>query len=409
MVVLQSTLINEHARRSEQPQPARSPATRSTGLRKQLDRERATIRPASVRVRPSMKHAVAACGMGYVCPCAGGRRPRSPRRSALIPLVLLATAVSCSDGAPSAPTRTPATPSRVVTDYLDELLNVMQANSIRRREIDWPALRQRVAERVSSLGAQTIAEAGPAILLALELLGDNHSSYMSASGTTLSNPAFANCTQSGGLTPSLPADVGYVRVNSISGAGAAAVAYAQAMHTAIRERDRDDLAGWIVDLRLNGGGNMFPMLAGIGPILGEGTAGYFFDHERGFFLEFGYRYGAALAGATAVTEVVPPYELLRPGPRVAVITSRRTASSGEAIAVAFRGRPNTRFFGSPTCGVPTSNQGFRLSDGGVLLLTTALDADRMRRIYNEPLVPDEITSDEESAPRAVAWIYSARP
>ncbi len=27
--------------------------------------------------------------------------------------------------------------------------------------------------------------------------------------------------------------------------------------------------GWIVDLRGNGGGNMWPMLAGVGPILGE--------------------------------------------------------------------------------------------------------------------------------------------
>jgi len=154
---------------------------------------------------------------------------------------------------------------------------------------------------------------------------------------------------------------------------------------------------------------MFPMLAGVGPILGEGTAGYFFEPERGFFPEFGYRRGAALAGQTPVTEVAAPYDLLRPGPRVAVITSRRTASSGEAIAVAFRGRPNTRSFGSPTCGVPTANQGFRLSDGGVLLLTTAFDADRTRRVYNEPLVPDEIATDEEAAARAVAWIYSGRP
>jgi carboxyl-terminal processing protease len=31
--------------------------------------------------------------------------------------------------------------------------------------------------------------------------------------------------------------------------------------------------GWIVDLRGNGGGNMWAMLAGIGPILGEGEPG----------------------------------------------------------------------------------------------------------------------------------------
>ena len=33
--------------------------------------------------------------------------------------------------------------------------------------------------------------------------------------------------------------------------------------------------GWIVDLRGNTGGNMWPMLTGIGPILGDGPAGSF--------------------------------------------------------------------------------------------------------------------------------------
>jgi C-terminal processing protease CtpA/Prc len=35
--------------------------------------------------------------------------------------------------------------------------------------------------------------------------------------------------------------------------------------------DQGNLAGWIVDLRNNGGGNMWPMLTGIGSILGEGV------------------------------------------------------------------------------------------------------------------------------------------
>jgi carboxyl-terminal processing protease len=49
--------------------------------------------------------------------------------------------------------------------------------------------------------------------------------------------------------------------------------------------------------------------------------------------------------------VKAPYKLVVPSPRVAVLTDTGVASSGEAIA--FRGRPNTRSFGTPTCGLST--------------------------------------------------------
>lgn len=37
--------------------------------------------------------------------------------------------------------------------------------------------------------------------------------------------------------------------------------------------------GWVIDLRANGGGNMWPMLAGIGPLVGAGRLGSFKDPD----------------------------------------------------------------------------------------------------------------------------------
>ncbi|GAA3815984.1 S41 family peptidase [Streptomyces phyllanthi] len=74
---------------------------------------------------------------------------------------------------------------------------------------------------------------------------------------------------------------------------------------------------------------------------------------------------------------------------VAVLTSGATASAGEAVVVAFHGRPDTRFFGESTRGVPTGNQPHRLSDGAVLNLTEAKDADRTGRTYDARIPPDE--------------------
>ncbi|MGV9658891.1 S41 family peptidase [Streptomyces koyangensis] len=58
-------------------------------------------------------------------------------------------------------------------------------------------------------------------------------------------------------------------------------------------------------------------------------------------------------------------------PPVAVLTGPRTASAGEAVAIAFRERPDTRTFGDPTSGVPTANAPYPLSDGALVVLTTA--------------------------------------
>lgn len=60
------------------------------------------------------------------------------------------------------------------------------------------------------------------------------------------------------------------------------------------ELDAPDLVGWIVDLRGNGGGNMWPMIAGVGPVLGEGTAGAFVDPDDNVTL-WGYANGASIA------------------------------------------------------------------------------------------------------------------
>lgn len=84
----------------------------------------------------------------------------------------------------------------------------------------------------------------------------------------------------------------------------------------------------------------------------------------------------------------------RPSPGPEQAAGRRadrpaTASAGEAVVVAFRGRPATRFFGEQTRGVPTGNDAYRLSDGAMLILTEVKDADRTGRTYDEAIRPDE--------------------
>jgi len=172
--------------------------------------------------------------------------------------------------------------------------------------------------------------------------------------------------------------------------------YANLAQQGTREVDQTAMCGWVVDLRLDHGGEIFPMLADVGPILGEGPAGAFV--APGQRITWVYQNGEALQESGRQTFLAPgaqvadPYHLKRPWPPVAVLTSPLTASAGEAVVVAFRGRPNTRSFGEPTAGIPTANGSKVMSDGAVIVLTEAFDADRTGHVYDSAIAPDQPVS-----------------
>jgi C-terminal processing protease CtpA/Prc len=125
-------------------------------------------------------------------------------------------------------------------------------------------------------------------------------------------------------------------------------AFATSIQRVVRELAARRPCGWIVDVRGNGGGNVWPMRAGIGPLLGDGENGStlmsdgtrqiaFYENGKG-----GQRGDPSDPYYAKTTD--PPVKLDRTPP-VAVLIDRDTGSSGEAIAIDFRARPETRFFG----------------------------------------------------------------
>lgn len=169
---------------------------------------------------------------------------------------------------------------------------------------------------------------------------------------------------------------------------------------------------WVVDLRRNTGGNMWPMLAGIGPLAGEGDLGAFVGAAERW--PWRYERGAALVGGEVVRRVdAPVLPAIADDVPVAVLTSPLTASSGEILALSFVGRPGTRLFGESTCGLTTSNALYELPGGAALLLTTAQDADRTGRVYTGPIQPDVVvltdwaefqTPQDPVLNAALAWL-----
>ena len=102
-----------------------------------------------------------------------------------------------------------------------------------------------------------------------------------------------------------------------------------------------------------------------------------------------------MVGGQVAASVTSPYKTAPPWPPVAVLTSGLTASSAEAVVVAFRGRAQSRTFGAPTRGVPPANTQMRLEDGALLVVTIMLGVDRTGKAYDDSIAPDE--------PVAIDW------
>ncbi|MGE8211000.1 MAG: S41 family peptidase [Stenotrophomonas rhizophila] len=183
-----------------------------------------------------------------------------------------------------------------------------------------------------------------------------------------------------------------------------------ALQARIQAQDDGNRCGWVVDLRGNTGGNMWPMLLGMGPLLGDAKGA----DPVGMFLladkrqPWAYREGAVwLDGKAVVGSRNAQYTLRHPGAPVAVLFGPRTASSGEASVLAFRGRAASRSFGQPSAGYSTANTPQRLPDGSLLLLTGSVIADRNGVGDGNRLQPDVIVAEGQDATTAAqAWLLA---
>lgn len=291
-------------------------------------------------------------------------------------------------------------PSAVVTSYLNDMVDIMEENSINRNAIDWNAFRAAVLEKAGAV--QTVAEADAAVVHALELLNESTSFVVTVRNTTLS--ASVGCTADAPPTVPDDADIGYVQVPVYTSTGLQAAIFAKSLQGKVQTEDKTDLKGWIIDLRGNTGGNMWAMIAGVGPVLGEGIAGYFVDAD-GVKTAFQYVGGSMKYGEESILNVSFPYTVVSGKIKIAVLVDEATASSGEAVVISFIGRDNVQIFGANTCGKSAGNQPYILKDGSVLYLTTALLADRNENLYNGQIVPNQAISDpNEIYNAAVAWI-----
>lgn len=159
--------------------------------------------------------------------------------------------------------------------------------------------------------------------------------------------------------------------------------------------------GWIVDLRLNGGGNLYPMLAGLRHLLGDNVVGGTINADGAKVQEWVLKsdglYWRDSAGDRRFAELKPSARTPEPDAPVVVLCGPLTGSSGQATALAFLHRPHCVLMGEPTAkGYTTVINPFAINADTTLSLAVGFMADRTGAPYKEQVLPETIleTADD---------------
>lgn len=286
---------------------------------------------------------------------------------------------------------------------VDSFYVFLKYNSILRDRVDWEEVDERFYREIQQ--AESLDDTMKCFVSVLESLGDVHSQIYLNNRYYGHYPEFDEATlkwlrplndRAIAHTNKIRAEVLEKNIAYLLVPGFQAYDGEQINRLGQELRDQVDrlamqkrVAAFIIDLRLNGGGNIYPMLAGLSPLLGDKTIGYETGIGGEVVRKWEIQDGNFVIGGSQTTQVSgktkPRFQTIP----VAVLIGPVTKSSGSMVAIAFKGRPNTILIGEPTAeGYTTSNGYFQFAPNLFLNFATTFVADRNMNIYKDAVHPD---------------------
>lgn len=285
-----------------------------------------------------------------------------------------------------------------VRSFLDKSLDIVQANSISRDSIDWPELRKRIYQKTAD--ARTFEDILPVYPFLFEQIGDHHGAlkFKGKSFYWKHSAAYHNQTVIAAvklydtvIVKLLSGKTGYILLPGNSDFSSRHINQdAQKIRDAISAFDENNIKGWIIDLRVNTGGNMYQMLAGLGNLIGDGNIGAFINQHQQQEGVWSIRDGNIYIDTLQVSNIARLKEVRNKLKPIAILISGQTASSGEVVAISLIGRKKTVLIGENSAGYTTANQGFEINKDAGLNLAVGFDADRLGHIYKSYISPAAI-------------------
>lgn len=286
---------------------------------------------------------------------------------------------------------------------LDSIISITKRHSIYSNNVEWDKLEYSIYKAVLTNETDTFKAIKPAISLMLDEMGDNHS-YIQYGKSVIERAnkvdliARINKPTIEAVQKSKPTEirthkfsnnVGYIQLPGMNIAPEDATVkineLGQLLRDALCSLNPEKLNGIIVDLRLNTGGNMYPMLAGIAPLLGDGLAGSFVKNGA-IMSNWEIHNGNIFSDnkqITAVKNNCSPNKTIK----IAVLVGAATGSSGEVTAISFIGKNNTRLFGEPTAGLVSANAQMKVNEQIYYYISSAYIMDRNGTEYKSSINP----------------------
>ncbi len=300
-----------------------------------------------------------------------------------------------------------AAPSAEARALVDEAIAELRTHHIQRGRMDWDRLAREAYEIADN--AVTPRDAHPAIEHVIAALGERHTMFLPARTAPAPVPDAATPPRPRPAPESPKVErraggIGYVRMPGWPFArdDPRSEAWIEQARASMAAADRAGICGWIIDVRGNGGGNVWPMFDVLAPILGTPPFGSFVAQSRVPILYAGGR--AFYPGIQPVMPPLPALNLRSAEGPAAVLMDEGTGSSGENVVMAFKGRERTRFFGTPTANYVSVNNPKTLADGSVITTTIGFTEDRTGRAWLSAIEPDEAVEAAQAEQAAATWL-----
>lgn len=285
-----------------------------------------------------------------------------------------------------------------VKQYIDKTLSIIHNNALSKDKINWKSLRMDIYEKTKD--ANNIEEILPIYPYIFEKIEDHHGwlSYKDKNyrwdknSQKQKNEIVKDAVKKyeNVYATLLNKTIGYLRIPGNSDFGAKKMdSIASNIVDQINKINSNKIKGWIIDLRINTGGNMYPMIAGISNLIGDNEKlGGFVTSDNQSDGEWLLKNGNIYVDSNRVLDRKKLKKPIKKELPIAVLISGYTASSGEMIAITFIGRSKTKLFGEESAGYTTSNQGFKIDENSGLNLAVSYVTDRTGKIYAENIKPD---------------------
>ncbi len=292
-----------------------------------------------------------------------------------------------------------------VRHYIDTTLILLKNNSLYSKKVDWKLVSQQVRDK--SKTARTKAETFEALKIAFDALNDKHAAYYQYDDQYKPENPQLNAR----ITDSLKAawkrglkienkmigNIAYISIPTMGvGKQADIDRYANWIYDAVNQLNDKQPKGWVVDLRMNGGGNIRPMLGGLAMFFKDGIYTYYIDKDGITSDEAGFQNGDFVIDGKIQATITSKMKAIDHA-KVAILIGPGTASSGEGVAVVFNQRENSKSFGTDSAGLANATNGFVFNYNlSYFLLSVAKIANKNKVVLPEIVKPDIYVTENES-------------